>query len=324
MEAPDLEIGEPSGNLSWQRADQLAAAPEDEGAEEPAAVLPSPAEYAVAAETAPIVDPTTPPEVTPQLPEPETPVLPPVADEPRLPAEQLQVRWVFSQPATPDGESPSLLAVVEALNAKQEPVEADGKISLMVMGSDESGGMRRIDRWDFTAEETAASWQTSRLGDGLHLQLPLGEASLPAEPLVLWARLVREDGTKLITSLSFEVDKLTAIEDAAAEVAAADTAEADESAAALSLDAVSSSTEDPASEPLPAPTWRPSAEASVVGPRAEGFGSTVGPAGSGWTTRGGAGQGVAGSGGNSDAAGKGGAPLNAQAPQWRRDAATTR
>ena len=66
----------------------------------------------------------------------------------------------------------SLLTVIEARDAYNEPIDIDGEVSLMVMTGD-SESPKRLHRWDFTTEETTASWQSSELGDGLHLELPL-------------------------------------------------------------------------------------------------------------------------------------------------------
>jgi len=64
----------------------------------------------------------------------------------------------------------SLLTVIEARDANDEPVDLDGRISLMIMTADPVSP-QRLKRWDFSAEETASAWQSSALGDGLHLEL---------------------------------------------------------------------------------------------------------------------------------------------------------
>src|SRR5690606_17687277 len=91
--------------------------------------------------------------------------------------EQLVITHVFRD--SQGSETPaSLLSVVEARDASNEPADFNGKVSLMVMTMvDEKP--RRVRRWDFTAEETSAAWQSSNLGDGLHLELPLEETELP-------------------------------------------------------------------------------------------------------------------------------------------------
>ena len=115
-----------------------------------------------------------------------------------------------------NGLSQTLLTVIEALDANGEPVDLDGKISLMVMlpeDSTENAPLMRLKRWDFTAEETVAAWQSTDLGDGLHLELPLEKLKLPKTPLELWVRLVTSDGRKLIAQLPFEASQLSDVAD---------------------------------------------------------------------------------------------------------------
>ncbi len=129
-------------------------------------------------------------------------------------AERLEVAQLFRS----EGDGPSqgnrspqnLLVVVEALDANDEPVDLTGEVSLMVMMAD--GDVHdRLKRWDFTAAETVAAWQSSDLGDGLHLELPLEKIELPEAPLELWVRLVTTDGRKLLTQLPFETSQLSDI-----------------------------------------------------------------------------------------------------------------
>ena len=107
----------------------------------------------------------------------------------------------------------SLLAVVEARDLRDEPVDLDGEVSLMVMTA-ELDSPKRLRRWDFTEEETTTAWQSSELGDGLHLELPLEDSQLPDSALELWVRLVSHDGRKLLTQLPFEPHRLPAIDEA--------------------------------------------------------------------------------------------------------------
>src|SRR5690606_21087030 len=89
----------------------------------------------------------------------------------------------------------------------------NGKVSLMVMTMvDEKP--RRVRRWDFTAEETSAAWQSSNLGDGLHLELPLEETELPPGPLELWVRLETADDRKLLAQIPFDTVTLASISEA--------------------------------------------------------------------------------------------------------------
>jgi hypothetical protein len=127
--------------------------------------------------------------------------------------ERLEVTQVFR------GEGvglENLLTVVEALDANNEPVDLDGEVSLMVMSTD-NGRPERLKRWNFTAEETLESWQSSDLGDGLHLELPLEATQLPDGPLELWVRLVTADGRKLLTQIPFQTDQLSDLDTAASQ-----------------------------------------------------------------------------------------------------------
>ena len=109
-------------------------------------------------------------------------------------------------------ESPlSLLTVVEARDAQDEPVDLEGEISLMVMAGNKDKP-KRLKRWDFTQEEAAAAWQTSQFGDGLHLELPMEGTQLTEPNLELWVRLVGPNGTKLLSQVQFDPAELLAID----------------------------------------------------------------------------------------------------------------
>jgi len=107
----------------------------------------------------------------------------------------------------------SLLTVIEARDANEEPVDLDGKVSLMIMTADPVAP-QRLKRWDFNAEETASAWQSSSLGDGLHLELPLEDRVESEEPLELWVRLVGADGRKLLAQLPLPWEQLISVEEA--------------------------------------------------------------------------------------------------------------
>ena len=124
-------------------------------------------------------------------------------------AERVEITQIFSD-GDVSGLPQSLLAVVEALDANNEPVDLDGEVSLMVMTGDRESP-ERLKRWNFDAEETMAAWQSSDLGDGLHLELPLEELELPQGDVELWVRLVTTDGRKLLAQLPFEPTQLTSI-----------------------------------------------------------------------------------------------------------------
>ena len=123
-------------------------------------------------------------------------------------AERVVIRRLLAdeipdEPNVSDG----LLVVVEAVNGRDEPVDVLGSVSLMVLTSGDEP-QRRIRRWDFDAEEVAAAWQSSALGDGLHLQLPLGGRTLGDRPYELWARVLLGNGQKLLTKQVFRPNQL--------------------------------------------------------------------------------------------------------------------
>jgi len=125
-------------------------------------------------------------------------------------AERVEITQLFRDGQ--DGDSPqSLLTIVEALDANNEPVDLVGEVSLMVMTTDQESP-QRLKRWNFDTEETTAAWQSSDLGDGLHLELPLDQLELPQEPVELWVRLVTSDGRKLLTQLPFRTEQLTGVD----------------------------------------------------------------------------------------------------------------
>jgi hypothetical protein len=217
MEAPALEIGPGVQAKPWKRTFETAASP---------LLIPDPIDYQADGED--LV-----PEAAPQMPVDEerianetiasAPVLAaPQVNAERLSADHLQIRRIFAERPDAEGNAiSSLLIVVEALNATDEPVGAEGGASLMIMTRDDAGGMRRVERWDFSPEETAAAWQSSQLGDGLHLELPLAESQLPAGELELWARIVAADGRKLLTQVPLAPQQLASMADFNAEGALA-------------------------------------------------------------------------------------------------------
>jgi len=124
-------------------------------------------------------------------------------------AERIVITEIFRSNGG-EGAASTLLTIVEARDARNEPAELDGMVSLMVMSNDETS-RQRLKRWDFSEEETIASWQSSQLGDGLHLELPLGKSSLPDEPIELWVRLMTNDGRKLLARLPFNQSTLAVL-----------------------------------------------------------------------------------------------------------------
>jgi hypothetical protein len=289
LEAPALQIG-PVGSVS-PKPESLAAvaAPSAEEADGPL-LIPDPIDYQADADAAHATAPLAAEAVN------EPALAPPQLDAPRLTAQQLKVRHIFRESSEDDQSLGSLLIVVEGVNATDEPADVVGAASLMVMARDENGGLRRVDRWDFTAEETAAAWQSSHLGDGLHLELPLTDAELPTGELELWARVVDDGGAKLLTSaenpFGFDADKLIAMADAPGNTALASNGDAElqpalvegeETAPTASGAEKSDAATETAAAETPKPQWRASS-VRLEKDRVEGFATTAGNKPASWTT----------------------------------------
>ncbi|BBO31460.1 hypothetical protein [Lacipirellula parvula] len=227
LEAPALEIGPGVHMTPRQRSVEVAA--NQRSASDGPLLIPDPIDYqadgddATAMITAQPAPPTFDPaaEAASELAtaEPTLPLNEPVLAAPqqngqRLTADHLQIRRIFAeQDEAKTGPLQSLLIVVEALNSTEEPVGAEGEASMMIMATDETGVMRAVERWDFTAAETASAWQSSHLGDGLHLELPMKKGPLPEGNLELWARVVAADGRKLLTKAPLTPSELVSVND---------------------------------------------------------------------------------------------------------------
>jgi hypothetical protein len=302
MEAPPLEIGPGASTLPWKKMNShsLAKAPTKPAeVAAPALLIPDPLDYEASADvpSRAATSQIGSAEAAPAAAEkPNEPVLAaPAQSTPRLAAEKLQVRHIFRE----SGEEPqqgkqsigNLLVVIEALNATDEPADGTGEASLMVIRNNTPG--RRpsnpadfsvVNRWDFTPDETKAAWQSSQLGDGLHLELPLGETKLPDGELELWARLVCPDGRKLLTRFPFDPTQLASIDDATEKAALASA----EEPAARPIPAPENAEVAPASNATtnqePPPSWHASS-VNLDPNRAEGYATTAGSSSGGWTKR---------------------------------------
>jgi hypothetical protein len=211
LEVPDLEFG---ASTSPTR-EQLASA-DSPG---PLLVIPDPLDYHEYDQVDPVEDPRDTALDQVQAPEislaervPDTdsrgePSPAPFQAESRFVPRSIAIQQVLSQDDEITGER-SLLVVLEAHSERKEPVDADGEVSLMVMAADAPGSLRPIKRWDFTDTQARNAWQSTSLGDGLHLQLPLEEADLTDGALQLWARMVTPRGEKLLTKIPLEMSGL--------------------------------------------------------------------------------------------------------------------
>lgn len=211
MEVPDIEVemGEPLTDIEDPQALQQVAAVEleFESADGRPLSIPNPVDFVSDEQELP---PALPGEDNNELlAEQQTEESPATSD--RLPR-RLEVKHLFRGEGD-DTSAANLLTVVEALDDDSEPVDLDGEVSLMVMTPAKDGKLKRLKRWNFTPEETVTAWQSSDLGDGLHLELPLEQVQLPAAPLELWVRLLTSDGRKLLTKLPFEAQLLADLGD---------------------------------------------------------------------------------------------------------------
>lgn len=218
MEAPALEIGPGVQALPQPRAYQSVDARRDDRRSPEPLLIPDPIDYQTESDSLAAATPI--PILAPEPAAIEESPAEPLLAAPQLPVERLtadhlKIRRVFAERPSPEDDSiSSLLIVLEALNATDEPVGADGGASLMIMTQDgASAAGQVVERWDFTAEETAAAWQSSELGDGLHLELPLARTELPAGKLELWARVVGADGRKLLTQIPLEPATLASMQE---------------------------------------------------------------------------------------------------------------
>jgi hypothetical protein len=277
LEAPELQIG-PVGATTTEDS-PVAAAP---------LLIPDPVDYQTDGAARPTDSSvaTAKAAAEPQLAAPQN-------NAPRLSAKELKIRKIFTQPAADETSPGSLLVVVEAVNATDEPVDAVGAASIMVMTRDGAGKPQKDERWDFTAEETAAAWQSSHLGDGLHLELPLTKPELPEGELELWARVAADDGAKLLTSADdpfrFEAAKLASLSDASTESALASTEQVEPTPLEESQSTnVPKTDEQPNGKATVAETPRPQWRTSSVRlneNRVEGFATTAGNKPASWTTK---------------------------------------
>lgn len=213
LEVPELEIGEPmSADDVYEQATPLSEADIEGTLLADGSFIPDPSAYQTAAiseegREAEMEIPAVADAAESYEEEFDEEITPTETRDP----ERLVISHVFRNSS--DAESQSLLSVVEARDASNEPADFNGKVSLMVMQVvDEKP--RRVKRWDFTAEETEAAWQSSNLGDGLHLELPLESVQLPTGPLELWVRLETNDGRKLLSQHAFEQQTLVDIDQA--------------------------------------------------------------------------------------------------------------
>ena len=215
MEIPDLDISDPVGqNESGDPFPEVVLAVYEEASESleeesQTVVIPDPVDYAEQTSHEELSDEQFNDELFSEVKQIELVQIETEAVERVL--EQLVITQLF-RGAGELAKPTSLLTVIEARDTYDEPIDVEGEVSLMVMTGDQDDP-KRLHRWDFTGEETSAAWQSSELGDGLHLELPLEGTKLPGEEIELWVRLVTRDGRKFLTQTSFRSETLLAYEE---------------------------------------------------------------------------------------------------------------
>ena len=202
FEIPELEIGEPVGQYNSTSTTSLAAFEQDlqtaASEDEQTVLIPAP----VALQELEQLDQ--------QQLQVATESLRPAIDNSDEPAESVVISRLFRNEQN-DAPLQTILAVIETHSSDGIPVEFLGKVSLMVM-TDAEEKPQRLMRWDFNIEDAAMAWQSSHLGEGLHLELPLGETELPDIPLELWVRIIDPNGKKLLSQRAFHRQELVALE----------------------------------------------------------------------------------------------------------------
>ncbi|MCA9235424.1 MAG: hypothetical protein KDA44_08120 [Planctomycetales bacterium] len=270
IDVPELEIGPTSDARPLETAPHYAVA--DLGDE---LVLPNPAGFEppadtggdlLAAEGVQLADSHDEPAAAGDLGASLelTAAAPPTAGTPV----QLDIRHVLRGEPADDAEAPqNLFIVVELLDKAGNPVVAAEQTSIMILIEDTPGSLQAVQRWDFTAEEAEAAWQSSALGDGLHFELPLRGATLPAGPVQIWARTLPATGDKLLAQVTLDAAAAPTLDDVLAM-----TPPLAEPAATPAARPIQAATK-------PATNWRQST--TPIGPVVEGFATTA--KGDGWT-----------------------------------------
>jgi len=188
-------------------------------------------EFAPPLEKSPSDLPDTEPADPEDLPGPGQPgSLPPdpVPDElppPASAAGEGRVEEIVFDPQVTGMVQPGLQARGPGLSVLLLPRGADGElllpqggVSLMVLDPAREGPPSHVARWDFSADEAREAWRQLADREGMFFELPWPEEGPRSERLVLYGRMVMEDGRKVLAEteiVSSEPIDLTAIRAAA-------------------------------------------------------------------------------------------------------------
>lgn len=181
---------------------RLEPTPADPPSEEaPSVELPPSAEDDEDFDGAP---PFTPPQI-----EPPGPGVPEARGEPPSRGPQritLNPRLTGGWNADNEPGDEGIMAVVEPVDGKGNVIRARGEVSIVVLDPQRSGPAARVARWDFPAEDAAAHFEKTLLGHGMHFELRWPGPLPRHRKLMLYVRLVDEDGRELRTEQEIHVD----------------------------------------------------------------------------------------------------------------------
>lgn len=97
-------------------------------------------------------------------------------------------------------------AVLEPRGARGRTLNAAAPVSVVLLDPLLPGDAARVARWDFTAEEIAASYRKTPLSEGIHLELVWPSALPIHSQLQMFVRYTTDDGRKLEAEKRIEVD----------------------------------------------------------------------------------------------------------------------
>jgi hypothetical protein len=127
-----------------------------------------------------------------------------------LPASPEQPRQVLLQGQVVAGDAdncPHVLVDVTPQLADGQPVDYRGSLSLLILDPYGEGSTVSLARWDFTADELDQTVLKTTDGPTLEFPLQLPSGVPIDKPLELWARLLPENGKKILTHATLDLSR---------------------------------------------------------------------------------------------------------------------
>ncbi|TWT73850.1 hypothetical protein Pla123a_37440 [Posidoniimonas polymericola] len=248
FDVPSIDLGEPMAAPPGAAADPVEPPPLGVPAQDPPPLpqrsappagappidIPPLDEPLGGGDVAPLPDARyTPAEELPPLsqsrPEPNNPTAP-IESEPDgagpefaavLPTEPLGGLTVhgYAGPALDSGE-PTLVTLIRLRTLLGEPTGFAGQASLMLIDPRVGEDGQKLARWDFSADEVAASWRADASQPVLDLAVVLPSGVPLDEELELWVRLVDEpNDQKLLDQTPVTLGRLASLDEATLAVA---------------------------------------------------------------------------------------------------------